>query len=245
MTPNDLQRVPKAPKGFHNRLVQTLDGLPERKEGISMKRKNLTRLLVAAAVVAVMAVTVIAGGRMMMISSHSYRGDDYQELPDASWAEEKLGAEPKLLNEFSNGYAFDHGSIREVECESEGGGETLTHTGLNFTYRNGDDQVDLSLDGVSSPVSDSAERIERDGLTLYYTSFTNKIVPPDYKETPEDKAAVESGELVISWGAAQVEVMEVQELRWERNGVHYALYGHDLALDCDALTEMACELMAS
>lgn len=81
MTPNDLQRVPKAPTGFHNRLVQTLDGLPERKEGISMKRKNLTRLLVAAAVVTVMAVTVIAGGRMMMISSHSYRGDDYQELP--------------------------------------------------------------------------------------------------------------------------------------------------------------------
>lgn len=245
MTPNDLQRVPKAPEGFHNRLVQTLDGLPERKEGISMKRKNVTRLLVAAAVAAVMAVTAIAGGRMLMISSHSYHSDDFRKLPAASWAEEKIGAEPKLLGEFSNGYAFDHGSIRENEFESEGNSRTHAYTSLNLTYAKEDDRVDLSMDGVSQSMPTDAARIEQDGLTLYYTSYTNKIVPTDYDETAEDKAAVESGELVISWGADEVEVMEFQGLSWEQDGVRYLLYGHDMALDRDGLAAMACELMAS
>lgn len=245
MTPNDLQRVPKAPEGFHNRLVQTLDGLPERKEGIFMKRKHLTRLLVAAAVVALMAVTAIAGGRMLMINSHSYRGDDYQKLPTASWAEEKIGVAPKLLNEFSNGYAFDHGSICENESVNEGNSKTHAYTRLDFTYTNEDHRVELSLNGFSLPMPTDAECIEKDGLSLYYTSYTNKIVPTDYNETAEDKAAVESGELVISWGSDEVEVMEFQALSWEQDGVQYSLYGHDMALDRDALAAMACELMAS
>lgn len=245
MTPNDLQRVPKAPEGFHNRLVQTLDGLPERKEGIFMKRKHLTRLLVAAAVVAVMAVTAIAGGRMLMINSHSYQSDNYQELPTASWAESKIGAEPKLLNEFSNGYTFDHGGIVENEIVTEGNSKSIPYTSLDFTYTNEDDRVELSMNGVSLPVSPDDECIEQDGLTLYYNRYTNKIVPTDYNETAEDKAAVESGELVISWGSDEVEVMEFQALSWEQDGVQYSLYGHDIALDRDGLVAMACELMAS
>lgn len=245
MTPNDLQRVPKAPEGFHNRLVQTLDGLPERKEGIFMKRKNVTRLLVAAAVAAVMAVTAIAGGRMLMINGHSYHGDDYQELPAASWAESKIGAEPKLLNEFSNGYIFDHGGIVENEIVTEGNSKSIPYTSLDFTYTNEDDRVELSMNGVSLPVSPDDECIEQDGLTLYYNRYTNKIVPTDYNETAEDKAAVESGELVISWGSDEVEVMEFQALSWEQDGVQYSLYGHDMALDRDGLVAMACELMAS
>lgn len=245
MTPNDLQRVPKAPEGFHNRLVQTLDGLPERKEGIFMKRKHLTRLLVAAAVVSVMAVTAIAGGRMLMINSHSDPGDDYQKLPTASWAEEKIGVKPKLLNGFSNGYAFDHGSVRESEAVNEGNSKTHAYTSLNFSYTNESDRVELSMNGISLPVSPDDECIEQDGLTLYYNRYTNKIVPTDYNETAEDKAAVESGELVISWGSDEVEVMEFQALSWEQDGVQYSLYGHDMALDRDGLVAMACELMAS
>ena len=226
MKPNDLQNVPKAPQGFHKRLVQTLDSLPERKEGISMKRKTLTKLLIAAAVVTVMAATVIAGGRMLMISAHSYHGDDYYELPTAAWAKEKIGAEPKLIAEFSNGYTFDHVT-------------------LDLTYRKADESVELSLSSVPTPVSSDAEQIERDGITFHYDSYTHKIVPVDYKETEEDKAAAANGELVLGWGAETVEVYEFQALVWEQNGVQYHLYGHDLTLTQDDLSDMACELMAS
>lgn len=245
MKPTDLQNVPKAPGGFHNRLVQTLDSLPERKEGISMKRKHLAKILVAAAVVSVMAVTAIAGGKMLMINSHSSHLDDYQEMPTAAWAETKIGAEPKLVEEFSNGYTFDHGGITESEIVTEGNSKRKDYTELDLEYRKEGDSVSLMLNGVSLPVSSDAECIEQDGLTLYYSSYTHKLVPVDYEETEEDKAAVERGELIFGWGADKVEVLEFQALHWEQDGVTYSLSGHNMALEKDDLVEMACELMAS
>lgn len=245
MKPNDLQNVPKAPLGFHKRLVQTLDSLPERKEGISMKRKTLTKLLIAAAVVTVMAATAIAGGRMLMVSGHSYHGDDYYELPTAAWAGEKIGAEPKLIEQFSNGYTFDHGSICENEITTEGNHKTQPYISLDLTYQKAGESTNLSLCGISHPISPDAEQIERDGMTFYYDSYVHKIVPIDYKETEEDKAAVANGELVLAWGAETVEVYEFQSLIWEQDGVQYDLYGHDMDLTQDDLSDMACELMAS
>ncbi len=245
MKPNDLQNVPKAPQGFHKRLVQTLDSLPERKDGIPMKRKHLTKLLIAAAVVTVMAATVIAGGRMLMITGHSYHGDDYQELPTAAWAGEKIGAEPKLTEEFSNGYTFDHGGITQNEITTEGNNKTQPYTSLDLTYQKADESVELSLHGVALPISTDAEQIERDGITFYYDSYTHKIVPVSYEETEADKAAVASGDLVLAWGAETVEIREFQALVWEQNGVQYDLYGLDMDLNRDDLLDMACELMAS
>lgn len=245
MKPNDLQNVPKAPLGFHKRLVQTLDSLPERKEGISMKRKTLTKLLIAAAVVTVMAATAIAGGRMLMVSSHSYKGDEYQKLPTAAWAKEKIGAEPKLIAEFSNGYTFDHGNIVENEITTEGNNKTQSHASLDLTYQKAGESVELSLSGVPLPVASDAEQIERDGITFHYDSYTHKVVPVDYKETEEDKAAAANGELVLAWGSETVEVLEFQTLVWEQNGVQYHLSGHDMELTRDDLSDMACELMAS
>lgn len=245
MKPNDLHKVPKAPSGFHNRLVQTLDSLPDRKEGISVKRKNLNKILIAAAIVTVLTVTAIAGGKMLMISGHSYHGDDYYELPTASWAEGKIGAEPKLLEQFSNGYTFDHGSISENEITTEGNNKTQSYTDLNLSYRNADEEVRLSLSGISLPVSPDDEIIEQDGQTFYYASYTHKVVPVDYQQTEEDKAAVARGELVFGYGAESVETYAFQDLCWERDGVRYSLYGHDLTLEQDDLVAMACELMAS
>lgn len=243
MKPYDLQNVPKAPKGFHNRLVQTLDSLPERKEGISMKRKKLTKLLIAAAVVTVMAATVIAGGRILSITSHSYHGNDFQELPAASWAEERIGAEPKLMERFSNGFAFDHGSIVKSEIATEGNDQTKPFTTLDLTYQKADERISLSLSAVSLPVSAGAEQIERGGMTFYYDSFQQKVVPTNYQETDEDKAAIASGELNLAWGADKVEISNFQSLTWEQDGVQYNLYGFDLDLTQDDLASMACELI--
>lgn len=242
---NDLQNAPKAPKGFHNRLVQTLDSLPERKEGISMKRKNLTRLLTAAAIVAVITVTAIAGGRMLMITGHSYHGDDYQELPTAAWAEEKIGAEPKLLEQFSNGFTFDYGGITKNELTTEGNSQGKSYTSLDLTYVNKDASVTLTMNGIALSNSPDAEIIEKNSTTLYYSSFTHKVVPMDYEMTEEDEKAVENGTLVFGWGADKVETYAFQELKWEQNGVSYSLYGHDMELGRDDLTAMACELLAS
>lgn len=210
-----------------------------------MKRKNLTKLLIAAAVVTVMAATVIAGGQMLMTSSHSYHSDDYYELPTAAWAGKMIGAEPKMVEQFSNGYTFDHGGVTKNEITTEGNSKNQSYISLDLTYMNAGKRLSLDLNGCSLSVSPDAEQLEQDGLTFYYTSYIHKIVPPGYQETEEDKAAVERGEMTMGWGADEVELHEFQALTWEQDGVQYSLNGHDTAMEREELVAMACELMAS
>ena len=59
-----------------------------------------------------------------------------------------------------------------------------------------------------------------DGVDVYYHSYTNKLVPPDYKMTDEDKKAEENGELVFSYGSSEVEIKEVQSVSWKKDGMY-------------------------
>ena len=82
-----------------------------------------------------------------------------------------------------------------------------------------------------------------DGVDVYYHSYTNKVVPPDYKLTEEDKKAEESGELVFSYGSSEVEIIEVQSVSWKKDGIYYQLLQIDGNLTADELTEMASEVI--
>ena len=59
--------------------------------------------------------------------------------------------------------------------------------------------------------------------------------------TDEDKKAEENGELVFSWGSAEVDIIEVQSVTWSENGTHYLLMQMDGKLSADELTDMAAE----
>ncbi len=132
----DLHNAPKAPEGFHQRLVQTLDSLPDRKEGISMKHKHMTKLLVAAAAIALLATAAFAGGKLVEIVGHSSHNEDYYELPAAEAAMKTIEStsEPKLIETFSNGYSFDHGSTVENDYLTESGQKTGHYRTLDMVY---------------------------------------------------------------------------------------------------------------
>ena len=81
------------------------------------------------------------------------------------------------------------------------------------------------------------------GTDIYYFSYTNKIVPPDYKMTDEDKKAEENGELVFSYGSSKVEICEVQSVTWRINGIQYQLLQIDGKLSGKELVDMAAEVI--
>ncbi len=242
----DRPDVPKAPVGLHQRLVQTLEGLPERKEGLSLKRKHLTKVLVAAAVIVVLATAAIAGGRLLSVTSHSYHDDDFYELPSAAQAARTIGStgEPKMLDAFSNGYVFDHGGVSENELETESGQTVGGYRAMDLRYTKGSDEVWLDLCCGEVFKDPDAEELERGGLTLYYTRQAYKFVPPDYELTEQDEKDQADGTYVFSWGTDAVEVKDFQHLSWARDGVRYELFTYDSAMERDELTDMACELMA-
>lgn len=242
----DLHNAPKAPEGFHQRLVQTLDSLPDRKEGISMKHKHMTKLLVAAAAIALLATAVFAGGKLVSIVSSSYHSGDYYELPTAEDAAKIIQSadEPKLIETFSNGYSFDSGCTTENDYMTESGQRTGHYRSMDMVYSKDGDRIYLGLQSGEIPAAPDVEVFSLDGLELQYNRMTQKNVPPDYKLTEQDEKDQADGTYVFAWGSDKVEVHEFQHLAWNAGGVNYSLYGSDSALTKDDLAAMAVELMA-
>ena len=79
---------------------------------------------------------------------------------------------------------------------------------------------------------------------IYYYSYTNKFVPADYTLTDADKRAEANGDLVFSYGAAEVEISEVQSATFVKDGTQYQLLQINGKLSGDELVKMAEELVA-
>ncbi len=247
MKKTGLHNVPKAPAGFHHQVLQTLENLPERKEGILMKKK-FTKILVAAAVIAALGVTAFAGGRLMEITGHSSRADDFYELPTPTEAAEIVGAEPVLLESFSNGYTFQRGNTSENTLIFEGNSKGKEYQSMELGYAKDGDEVFLSFGSPVEPgdyVDDETESIDVDGRTLYYARQTYKIVPPDYQMTEQDKQDEADGTYVFSYGSETVEVKDFQHLSWSQGELNYELYAHDSVLARGDLVAMAEEILAA
>ena len=76
-----------------------------------------------------------------------------------------------------------------------------------------------------------------------YDSYVNKVVPVGYELTAEDIAARDSGELVFSYGAEYPEIVHVQSVFWEMDGIKYFMTQLDGALTEEELFTMAGELI--
>ena len=78
---------------------------------------------------------------------------------------------------------------------------------------------------------------------IYYYSYTNKVVPADYELTDADKAAKANGDLVFSYGSAEVELNEIQSATLVKDGMQYQLLQINGKLSGDELVKMAEELV--
>ena len=113
-----------------------------------------------------------------------------------------------------------------------------------FRYGKGGDKVFFSQDKYNSIIEPSGGVIATiDGIDVYYFNYTNKLVPPGYKFTDEDKKAEANGELVFSYGSSKVEINEVQSVSWTVDDMHYELMQIDGKLSANELADMAAEVI--
>ena len=61
--------------------------------------------------------------------------------------------------------------------------------------------------------------------------------------TKEDEAAAEAGDIVFSYGAADVSVSVVKTVAWEKDGVSYSIQSDDENVTRSDLVSMAQELI--
>ena len=115
---------------------------------------------------------------------------------------------------------------------------------MSFDYEKDGDKVIFAQDKFNTKTELEGNVVKTvKGVDIYYYSYTNKSVPADYKMTDEDKKAEANGELVFSYGAAKVEISEVQSVTWKKDGMQYQLLQIGGKLSAEELVKMAEEIL--
>lgn len=207
-----------------------------------MKSKKRFSLIAAAAVLAI-GVTVFAANEVVKVWTGSSSAiPDYKKLPTQEKVIEDIGYSGVLIERFENGYEFDNGTIVKNNMSDENENLIEKFKSVDFRYKKDGDTVYFSQKKYNTQTEQEGEKIATEnGCDIYYYSYTNKLVPPDYKLTQEDKRAEANGELVFSYGASKVEISKVQSVSWEKDGIHYLLMQIDGKLSAAELCDMAKE----
>ena len=219
---------------------------PERRKRPMLKSKKVRTILIAA--IAVMALSVsafAASGVITRWNSHSWSRAEYETLPTVEQTVKDVGYAAKLIEEFSNGYTFQAGSIVDNDLVDEGGHSAESFKSFNFTYAKDGDEVWFSQEKYDSDLGEVSGDVAAtvDGIDVMYFSYNNKLVPPDYELSDEEKAAEEAGELVFSYGSDEVTLQVVQCVFWDEGNMHYSFTQMDGALSAEELVAMAAEVI--
>ncbi len=207
-----------------------------------MKSKKRFALIAVAATLAIGITAFAASGIVKVWTGTSSAIPDYKNLPTQEQLIEDVGYSGVLIGRFENGYEFDNGSIIKNNISDENGNSVEKFKSVDFSYEKDGDRVYFSQKKYNSETEQEGDIIANEnGIDIYYYSYTNKLVPPDYEMTDEDKRAEANGELVFSYGASKVETSKVQSVSWEKDGIHYLLMQIDGKLSKYELCDMAKE----
>ncbi len=217
------------------------------KENKPMKSKKVLVAAVAAALCLTSA-TCFAFGKIASYEGHSHwvEGD----FPTITKMEQVLDVRPDVVENFSNGFKFTRYSVGETASKDENGAKLEALPRLSLDYRNEKNQwIALSICGVFTgqdfgEVSGTITLGNGESIDYYYAKDHYKFVPGNYEVTAEDQAAMDAGELFISYGSNAVEDCYMTNLSWIKDGMKYTLCGQDLEIDQAGMVEMAKEVMS-
>lgn len=224
---------------------RTLDSAYTERKTVIMKSKKKTACIALAATLALSVTAFAANGIVSNWFSSSSAIADYKTLPTAQQVKNDIGYIPILIDSFANGYTFKDGNIINNNLEDENGNSIEKFKSVSFDYEKDGDIVIFAQNKYNSQAELQGSVAKTVGDTdIYYYSYTNKVVPADYELTDADKAAEANGDLVFSYGSAEVELNEIQSATFVKDGMQYQLLQINGKLSGDELVKMAEELVA-
>ncbi|MGN0711914.1 MAG: hypothetical protein ACI4LO_09135 [Anaerovoracaceae bacterium] len=208
------------------------------------KCRRTRGILIACLILVLTTVTCFAASKIVGYHSHS-TNDTFMSFPSEKEVKRAGGFVPKYIEEFSNGYVFERGGVGETVADGEDGRAVMTVKEINFSYKNGKSLVDLTVSEQPFPDEESGgEKVALvNGIEGEYYSDMYKFLPSDYEMTEQDKADEASGKYIFSYGTEKVEIQHVQQIKWEDDGMVYALINFDDGVDKDGLAQMAGEVI--
>ncbi len=227
------------------------------KERLFMKRFSKRFIVAFCAIFCLTCMTAVAAtGIVHGWYGHNIVGSDTKVYDDvAEKLLPRLEYTPKTVEEFTNGFEFTQASLSTSQGTDENFNDVgKQYTDCNLYYSNAEtgEELSLSIDNIPQSafpedyVDPAAKNITTHtvgDITVTYKEYQYKFVPPDYEVSAEEQAAMDRGDLVMSYGSSEVEEKYLKGADWYADGVHYNLFGWDLTLTADDIFAMAEEVI--
>lgn len=234
------------------RLLSDILNKTEERSKIMRFGKGKKLALAFAAVFVVGGITAIAGGRIAMLSSSTYVNEAVTNA-DAliNEAAGKLGTEPVIKEELSDGTKFVRGFLSEVNMADDSGNDMGAYPEVTVDYSGANgEQLFLSISKVPEELKlqQQAENGEKtadeiyDGTEFRSAEYNYLFLPPSAEPSEEDLELEAAGDLVISYGSDEEERKVFKDVSWEKDGLQYLLSTYDEGTDSSELLELAKEM---
>lgn len=255
MRKNDYIKTMRAmhmPDDMRARIAQRMAQENEYKEvSISMfkhKKKRMAAAVIAATVVVGGSAFAFGGTAISQIIATCSAAADYTSLPSAQQCQRDAGFTPALLQSFDNGFAFKDGVIVHNQEQNEDGQTVNKYVSLEFDYQKGDETVSLMQDSGAAQEKETGRcAAQKDGVSYYETTKTEKYVSDSYQMTEQDRKEEASGQVEFNVGPSDngVETVQYHGINWTAGGVHYNLYQMNGSLTTAQMLEMAQQITAA
>ena len=240
------------PDDMRARIAQRMAQENGHKEvSISMfkhKKKRMAAAVIAATVVVGGSAFAFGGTAISRIFASSSASADYTSLPSAQQCQRDAGFTPALLQSFDNGFVFKDGVIVHNQEQNEDGQTVNKYASLEFDYQKGDETVSLMQNsGASQEEETGSCAAQKDGVSYYETTKTEKYVSDSYQMTEQDRKEEASGQVEFNVGQSDngIETEQYHGINWTIGGVHYTLYQMNGSLTSAQMLEMAQQITAA
>lgn len=212
------------------------------------KKKRMAAAVIAATVVVGGSAFAFGGTAISRIFASSSASADYTSLPSAQQCQQDAGFTPALLQSFDNGFAFKDGVIVHNQEQNEDGQTVNKYASLEFDYQKGDETVSLMQNSGAAQEKETGRcAAQKDGVSYYETTKTEKYVSDSYQMTEQDRKEEASGQVEFNVGQSDngVETEQYHGINWTVGGVHYTLYQMNGSLTSAQMLEMAQQITAA
>lgn len=254
MRKNDYIKTMRAmhmPDDMRTRILHRMAQENTKEVPISMfkhKKKRMAAAVIAATVVVGGSAFAFGGTAISQIIATCSASADYTSLPSAQQCKRDAGFTPALLQSFDNGFAFKDGVIVHNQEQNEDGQTVNKYASLEFDYQKGGETVSLMQDSGAAQEKETGRcAAQKDGVSYYETTKTEKYVSDSYQMTEQDRKEEASGQVEFNVGPSDngVETVQYHGINWTAGGVHYNLYQMNGSLTTAQMLEMAQQITAA
>ena len=216
-------------------------------KGEKYMKKNIKKFAVCIAAAAVLLTAgVTAAGR---IAYYAESGSDLRDLIDHAPTEQEVydaaGYVPKYTDKLGD-YSLVSALPGSGTYYDENNNELSSGKEISFDYEYEGKTLTLFTSNSPAQFEQTGDIAASEGdVDIYYSSFTNKFVPPDYEPTPEEEKQVEEGSLNIGYGSDEITISESEYVSWSDEGITYSILTMDNVLGKDVLVDMAMDIINS